>query len=177
MADPDPPAGFRKKSSFMSKLIEFLLVTLIAGGAGVGLTAMNPPPAPAPDPSAANKPPPGKLAPEKKPGEKAEAAAACGPGGSNMIDMPPIVTNIANPSDTWIRLEASLVFDAKTLPHPEIVAAEIATDELAYLHTVSISELQGPIGLENIRQDLRDRAYVRSGGKVEDLLIKTLVLQ
>lgn len=176
MTEPDPPAGFKKKSSFMSKLIEFLLVTLIAAGAGVGLTAMNPPPT-APDPGAANKPPPGKLAPEKKPGEKTEAAVACGPGGPNMIDMPPIVTNIANPSDTWIRLEASLVFDAKTLQHPEVVAAEIATDELAYLHTVAVNELQGPIGLENIRQDLRDRAFVRSGGKVSDLLIKTLVLQ
>jgi flagellar FliL protein len=177
MAEPDPAASFKKKSSFMSKLIEFLLVTLIAAGAGVGLTAMNPPPPPPPDPGAASKPPPGKLAPEKKPGDKAQSAVACGSGGSNMIDMPPIVTNIASPADTWIRLEASLVFDAKTLPHPEVVAAEIATDELAYLHTVSVNELQGPIGLENIRQDLRDRAFVRSGGKVTDLLIKTLVLQ
>ncbi len=94
-----------------------------------------------------------------------------------MIDMPPIVTNVASPADVWIRLEASMVFDAKTLPHPEVVAAELATDELAYLHTVSVNQLQGPIGLENIRQDLRDRAFVRSGGKVTDLLIKTLVLQ
>ena len=94
-----------------------------------------------------------------------------------MIDMPPIVTNIANPADTWLRLEAVMVFDPKTLPHPEVVAAEVATDELAYLRTVSASELQGPIGLENIRQDLRDRASVRSGGKVTDLLLKTLVLQ
>lgn len=176
MAEPDPPAGFKKKPSFMSKLIEFLLITLIAGGAGVGLAAMNPPP-PGPDPRSATKPAPGKLAPEKKPGERTEAAAACGPGGPNMIDMPPIVTNIASPADIWIRLEATLVFDAKTLQHPEVIAAEIATDELAYLHTVSVNELQGPIGLENIRQDLRDRAYVRSGGKVTDLLIKTLVLQ
>ncbi len=174
MAEPDPPAGGKKKPSFMSKLIEFLLVTLIAGGAGVALTAMNPPP---PDSTAADKPRPGKLAPEKKQGEKPESAAACGSGGPNLIDMPPIVTNIATPADTWIRLEASIVFDAKTLPHPEVVAAEIATDELAYLHTVSIAELQGPIGLENIRQDLRDRAFVRSGGKVSDLLLRTLVLQ
>ena len=177
MAEPDSPANFKKKTSFMSKLIEFLLVTLIAAGAGVGLTAMNPLTPSALDPSAANKPPPGKLAPEKKQGEKMAAPVACGPGGPDMIDMPPIVTNIASPADTWIRLEASLVFDAKTSQHPQVVAAEIATDELAYLHTVSVNELQGPIGLENIRQDLRDRAFVRSGGKVSDLLIKTLVLQ
>jgi flagellar FliL protein len=175
MADPDPKAGKKKTPSFMSRLIEFLLVTLIAAGAGVGLTAMNPPPPP--KAGAGDSPPPGKLTPQKKPGETAASAVACGRGGSNMIDMPPIVTNVASPADVWIRLEASMVFDAKTLPHPEVVAAEIATDELAYLHTVSVNELQGPIGLENIRQDLRDRAYVRSGGKVTDLLIKTLVLQ
>ena len=175
MADPDPQPRQKKKPSFMARLIEFLLVTLIAAGAGVGLTAMAP--SQRPPNAGAGATPPGKLAPEKKPGDKTAAAPACGPGGSNMIDMPPIVTNIAAPADVWIRLEASLVFDAKTLPHPEVVAAEIATDELAYLHTVSINELQGPIGLENIRQDLRDRAYVRSGGKVSDLLIKTLVLQ
>jgi len=57
------------------------------------------------------------------------------------------------------------------------MAAEIATDELAYLRTVSVAELQGPIGLENLRQDLRDRAQVRSNGKVTELLLKTLVLQ
>jgi flagellar FliL protein len=176
MADPAAQAGHNKKPTFMARLIEFLLVTLIAAGAGVGLIAMNPP-SPPRSAGAGDRPPPGKLAPEKTPGDKTASAPACGSGGSNMIDMPPIVTNVASPPDVWIRLEATLVFDAKTLPHPEVVAAEIATDELAYLHSVSINELQGPIGLENIRQDLRDRAFVRSGGKVSDLLIKTLVLQ
>jgi len=176
MAEPDPSARPKGKSSFVAKLIEWLVVTLIAAGAGAALTAINPP-APPPDRSAGAKPAPGKLSSEKKPAESAKAAAVCGPGGPSMIDMPPIVTNIANPADTWVRLEASIVFDPKALPHPDVVAAEIATDELAYLRTVTVSELQGPIGLENIRQDLRDRAVVRSGGKVTDLLLKTLVLQ
>jgi flagellar FliL protein len=169
--------GAKKKSSFMATLIEWLVVTLIAGGAGFALAAMAPPAA-APDKANADKPPPGKLAVEKKPDAgKGEDAAVCGAGGPGMIEMPAIVTNIAQPADTWVRLEASIVFDPKTLSHPEVVAAEIATDELAYLRTVSVTELQGPIGLENIRQDLRDRAYVRSDGKVTDLLLKTLVLQ
>jgi flagellar FliL protein len=172
MAEAEPQAGAKKKSSFMSMLIEWLLVTLIAGGAGAGLSAMHPSPPP-------DKP--GEAAMAKK-GEKKEelkpqvAVADCGPGPS-LADLPPIVTNLANPSDTWVRLEAAIVFDPKTLPHPDVVAAEIATDELAYLRTISVQELQGPIGLENIRQDLRDRALVRSNGKVIDLLLKTLVLQ
>ncbi len=76
------------------------------------------------------------------------------------------MTNIGAPADVWVRVEASIVFDAKTTPHPEILAAEIATDELAYLRTIAIAQLEGPIGLENIRQDLdrpRARAFGRQG--------------
>ena len=172
MAEAEPQAGAKKKSSFMSMLIEWLLVTLIAGAAGAALTTLRPPPAAA----TASEATPGKLADKKEEETKAEAAANCGPGPS-LVDLPPIVTNLANPSDTWVRLEAAIVFDPKGLPHPDVVAAEIATDELAYLRTISVQELQGPIGLENIRQDLRDRALVRSNGKIIDLLLKTLVLQ
>lgn len=174
MADAEAPATAPKKKSFMSTLIEWIVATLIAAGAGVALAAMAPPPPP--EKTTTEKGPPGKLSAEKKEGEKT-AVAACIPGGPGIIDLPPIVTNIANPPDTWVRLEASIVFDPKTLPHPEVIAAEIATDELAYLRTVSVTDLQGPIGLENIRQDLRDRAMVRSGGKIDELLLKTLVLQ
>jgi flagellar FliL protein len=91
--------------------------------------------------------------------------------------MPPIVTNLGAPKDTWIRLEASIVFDAKTIPHPETLADEIASDELAYLRTVSLSQIEGPIGLQNIRQDLNERAAIRSNGKVSELIIRTLVVQ
>jgi flagellar FliL protein len=177
MADADPPAAAgKKKSSLMGSIIEWLIVTIIAAGAGAAMTMMNPQPL-TPDKAGADRAPAGKLGSEKKEGEKVEVAANCSAGGPSIVDMPPIVTNIANPADTWVRLEAAIVFDPKTTLHPEIVAAEIATDELAYLHTVSVSELQGPIGLENLRQDLRDRAQIRSNGKVTELLLKTLVLQ
>ena len=169
MAEAEPQAGAKKKSSFMSILIEWLLITLIAAGAGFGLAAMAPPPPPDKEEKLSNKLP--------KNGEAAaEKASACAPGPA-IIEMPPIVTNIASPPDTWVRLEASIVVDPKALPKADIVAAQIAADELAYLRTLSVNELQGPIGLENIRQDLRDRAAVRSQGKVVDLLLKTLVLQ
>jgi flagellar FliL protein len=89
----------------------------------------------------------------------------------------PIVTNLGAPQDTWVRLESSIVFDPKTLLHPEAVASQIGDDILAYLRTVSLHQLEGPIGLENIRQDLNERAATRSGGKVHALVIKTLVVQ
>ena len=94
-----------------------------------------------------------------------------------MVDLPPIVTNIGTPTDVWARVEASIVLDGKNVEHPEILAGEIASDELAYLRTLNIAQVEGPIGLENVRQDLADRAYVRSGGKVSEFILKTLVLQ
>jgi flagellar protein FliL len=109
--------------------------------------------------------------------EKPADTAARRPEPSTLFDLPPVITNLGSPQDTWIRFEGSIVFDAKTLPHPEAVAGEIGDDFLAYLRTVSLKQLEGPIGLRNIRQDLKERAMTRSGGKVRELVIRTLVVQ
>ena len=74
------------------------------------------------------------------------------------------MTNLGAPQDTWVRLEGSIIFDPRTLQHPDAVAGRIGDDILAYLRTVSLRQLEGPIGLENIRQDLNERAAIRSDG-------------
>jgi flagellar protein FliL len=161
---PDLKPAAPKGSPVKKAIAECLVVTLIAAAAGVASATLSGSPSPALSPAA----------------PRASASAAvptCGAVASNLLDLPPIVTNIGAPADTWVRMEASIVFDAKTTPHPEIVAAEIATDELAYLRTITLAQLQGPIGLENIRQDLTDRAVIRSGGKVSELVLRTLVAQ
>jgi len=143
--------------SLLQTVLATLVVTVVAGAMGA-LFAVPPP---APEPTAKTEPTPGGVV----------------PAASGLFEMPPIVTNIGSPKDTWIRLEASIVFDAKTVQHPEALAEDIAGDELAYLHTVALSQVEGPIGLENIRQDLNERAAIRSGGKVSELVIRTLVVQ
>jgi flagellar FliL protein len=160
----EKPTASPKKSSGKAIVIEWFLLTLIAAGAGIAIALFNP---------AASLPD----AASKSQGAGATASIACSEQTTNLLDLPPVVTNIGAPADTWVRLEASIVFDGKTTPHPEVIAAEIATDELAYLRTVTITQMQGPIGLENMRQDLTDRAVVRSGGKVNELILRTLVVQ
>jgi flagellar protein FliL len=155
------PAGF----SLRKALVEWSLVSLIAASAGAMLATLVP--ATPPSSSIASAASTSGAAP----------VPVCATSTSNLMDLPPIVTNLNSPSDIWVRVEASIVFDAKTTPHPEIVAAEIATDELAYLRTIGLTQLQGPIGLENIRQDLTDRAVTRSGGKVSEFVLRTLVVQ
>ncbi len=146
-----PPPG----KGFKSALIEFLIVALIGAGAGAGFELLRP---------AANGPDKPK-----------QAAARAEP--STVYDLSPIVTNLGAPQDTWIRMEGSIVFDPKVLPHPEAVAARISGDALAYLRTVTLKQLEGPIGLEAIRDDLNERAATRSDGKIREFVIRTLVVQ
>jgi flagellar protein FliL len=115
---------------------------------------------------------PGKTAgAEEKPGAPSPEASA------KMVDLPPIVTNLGAPQETWIRLEASLLIDPKAAPQSEAMSAEIAGDILAFLRTTSLSQIQGPAGLQNLRDDLNERASIRSGGNVKELVIRTLVVQ
>jgi flagellar FliL protein len=153
-----PQGATVKGPSRRGLLIEFAIVICLAACAGAALETWRPAAAPSSD-------------------KPADAPARAPPQDSTVVDLPPIVTNLGAPPDTWVRLEGSIIFDTKTLPHPEAVAEQIGDDVLAYLRTVSLHQLEGPIGLENIRQDLNERAATRSGGKVRGFVIRTLVVQ
>lgn len=88
----------------------------------------------------------------------------------------PIVTNIASPERTWIRLEASIVLDAEGAD-AKALAAAITEDTVAYLRTLSLPLMEGSSGLLHLREDINDRARIRSGGKVRDLIIHTLIVE
>jgi flagellar FliL protein len=96
---------------------------------------------------------------------------------AKLFDLPAVVTNLGSPQETWVRLEASLLIDPKAAPQSEALGAEIAGDILAFLRTTSLSQIQGAAGLQNLRDDLNERAAIRSGGSVKELVIRTLVVQ
>ena len=154
-----PQGAAVKEPSRRGSLIELAIVICLAACAGAAFEVWRPAAPPAAD----------------KPAELLAGAPPTQP--ATIVDLPPIVTNLGAPQDTWVRLEGSIIFDPKTLPHPEAVAGQIGDDVLAYLRTVSLHQLEGPVGLENIRQDLNERAATRSGGKVRGFVIRTLVVQ
>jgi flagellar protein FliL len=158
MSDSVSTQGVAAKDSPRVSLSELAIVICMAASAGAAFEAWRPG-----APAAADKP--------------AESLASAPAQPSTIVDLPPIVTNLGSPQDTWVRLEGSIIFDPNALSHPEAVASQIGDDVLAYLRTVSLHQLEGPIGLENIRQDLNDRAATRSGGKVRGFVIRTLVVQ
>ncbi len=153
----EPAVAEAPSPSVKQTIVGTLVVTVIAAAMGA-LFEVSPPPTEASQ-------------------IEAGAAGPHAPASAGVFDMPPVVTNLGAPQDTWIRLEASIVYDAKAVPNPEALAGEIAGDELAYLRTVTLKQIEGPIGLENIRQDLNERASIRSEGKVTELIIRTLVVQ
>ena len=159
MSDSALPQGVAVRESRSGSLIEWAIVVCLAASAGAAFEALRPAPT-TPD----------------KPSQESTASAAPDQA-STIVDLPPIVTNLGAPQDTWVRREGSIIFNPKTLPHPEAMAGQIGDDVLAYLRTVSLHQLEGPIGLENIRQDLNERAAARSGGKVHAFVIRTLVVQ
>ena len=96
---------------------------------------------------------------------------------ATLRELPPIVANLVAPAEAWVRLEGSLVLDPDGLPQADVIVREIADDTLAYLRTLSLPELQGAAGLANLRQDLAERAGIRSAGKAKEFIIHTLVVQ
>jgi flagellar FliL protein len=88
----------------------------------------------------------------------------------------PIVTNLASPERTWIRLEASIVIDDDGADAKGLAAA-VTEDTMAYLRTLSLPLIEGASGLLHLRADLNDRVRIRSGGKVRDLIIHTMIVE
>jgi flagellar FliL protein len=158
MSDSASAQGVAAKRSPRESLIEMAIVIGLAVCAGAAFEALRPASAPRPD-------------------KPAETPASAPVEMATVVDLPAIVTNLGAPQDTRVRLEGSIIFDPKTLAHPEAAAGQIGDDVLAYRRTVSLHQLEGPIGLENIHQDLNERAATRSGGKVRAFVIRTLVVQ
>jgi flagellar FliL protein len=98
-------------------------------------------------------------------------------GTARLRKLSPIVTNLGTPANNWARVEASMVTDSMNDEDAGILAAHISEDIVTYLRTASASQFEGARGLQHFRDDLTDRANVRSSGKVRELIIETLVIQ
>ncbi len=151
-----------KKASSLALVVEMAFLTCFAVGAG-GLFGML------------------VLGGADNAGTKPEPAVSQGqkPRYSEMASLrplPAIVTNLASPQKTWIRLEASIVF-VDAAADSNALAAAVAEDVVAFLRTVPVAQLEGPSGFLHLREDLNDRARLRSAGKVRELVIQSLVLE
>jgi flagellar FliL protein len=98
-------------------------------------------------------------------------------GDTATLSLPPVITNLAEPANIWIRLQASIIFDAKSLKRPDLLSTQIGGDIVSFLRTLSLAQLGGASGLLHLREDLNERAKIRSGGLVRELVLQSMVVQ
>lgn len=168
-AAADDSEGAPKKSGLIITLAVVAVLSVAAAGGGWLLGGML-----APQKAAEEKAATMHIEHDKRKQEQAAKKEEISTEENGVVLLQPLTTNLAYPSDTWIRLEVSLLFRDK----PDVATAEdIHQDLMAYLKTVSLQEISGPRGFENLRDDLQDRARLRSHGRVEKLMLRTFVIE
>lgn len=146
------------RAGFLAALV---LLTLLAGGTGLGLAYIVHERAARATPSEATPAPePLRYTP-----------------GSSLFRLEPIVTNLRYPRETFIRADIALVLDEPDEAARARLAAEVSGDIMAYLRTIDLARLEGASGLQFLREDLSERATIRSEGRVRELILETLVVQ
>lgn len=180
MAITDETEPVKKGPSMVVQIVIMLVLTLVALGLGwgAGMYLKNQAAPAAADAAPAETPIPGTdhskkddhgAAPEEhKEGEKPASGAPI------VVALEPITTNLAAPNKTWVRLEASIVFDG---PPAAGMADLVHQDVLAYMRNVKLHQIEGPSGFQHLRADLDERARVRSDGHVTQVLIRTLLFE
>ncbi|MFD1695818.1 flagellar basal body-associated FliL family protein [Roseibium aestuarii] len=94
-----------------------------------------------------------------------------------IVKMRPLVTNLDAPGDAWVRVEGVLVLSGAEVDDVDLLTAHVEEDLLAYLHSLRLAQLEGAVGLQHLREDLNERARLRSQGAVSEVILQTLVIQ
>jgi flagellar FliL protein len=165
------PAPAAKKPSIVLSIVGFVLVTLLAAGSGVGiawqLQSMKS--------NAATK------AVDSHGGTEAAAGAGSKSPiaeGTIIKPLPSILTNLAdqNTKKPGVRVDISLLLP-KGLPQEDEMVALLAQDIVAFLRTVTTTQIEGPTGFQMLREDLEDIARIRSQGKARGLVIRSFMIE
>jgi flagellar FliL protein len=96
--------------------------------------------------------------------------------GMKLIPLAPIVANLAAPQDTWIRIESSVLLQGVD-QGADALAASLSEDIVAYLKTATLAQFEGPSGFQNLREDILDRAAIRDGEHIKDVVIHGVVIE
>ncbi len=174
MANTEDQPGNDKSPSLLLQGAVLLALTLLAVGggwfAGSYLKHDSLARTPVPEPTSIV---PGRDGHGNEAGTDGSEGAEGGPLRS-IAALEPITTNIATPSDTWVRMELSVVFSA---PPGEDLVRAIHQDFLAYMRTVTLNQIEGASGFQHLKTDLAERARIRSNGLATELMIRTLLFE
>ncbi|MBW8283167.1 MAG: flagellar basal body-associated FliL family protein [Rhizobium sp.] len=161
----------KKKSATLMLIAAIAVLTLVGGAGGWLIGSLLAP----------------KIAAVEEAKKAAEAEKAAGAEGkaedglpridaeaNGIVQLEPITTNLAYPSESWIRLEVALLFNGAT---DVKIAEDVHQDILAYLRTVSLQQIEGPRGFQYLKDDIQERVDLRSEGRVSKVMFRTFVIE
>ncbi|PDT27804.1 flagellar basal body protein FliL [Rhizobium sp. L9] len=167
MADEDISAGQSKKKSGLLTIVGIAALTLLGAGGGWAVGTIV-----APEIKGAKEVEQAKEADAKKKAE--EGLARISTEANNVVQLEPITSNLAYPSENWVRLEVALLFNG---PPDVKIAEDIHQDILAYVRTVSLQQIEGPRGFQYLKDDIQERVDLRSQGRVSKVMFRTFVIE
>lgn len=183
MEDLDTASPAAKGASKVMTIAALVVLTLLAGGGGWLVGGVI-----APKPLSVEE---AKIVEEAKAAVAHKKAREAGEGGkegnkkdeglpriateaNGVVQLDAITTNLAYPTENWIRLEVALLFKGA----PDVaMAEEIHQDIAAYMKTVSLQQIQGPRGFQYLKDDIEERVDLRSEGRVTNVIFRTFVIQ
>ncbi|CAN7211794.1 flagellar basal body-associated FliL family protein [Rhizobium sp. LjRoot30] len=163
--------GKKKKSGAISLVIALAVLTAIGGGGGWVIGGVL---AGKLQPAAEEKAADAKKEKEGEKKKEGEGLPHISNETTGVVALEPITTNLAYPSESWIRLEVALMFKDK----PDVkVSEDVHQDILSYLRTVSLQQIEGPRGFQYLRDDIQERVDQRSQGRVTKVMFRTFVIE
>jgi len=170
MAETEAAGGQSKKATIMT-IVGLAVLTLLGAGGGWVVGDMV-----APSIKGAEQAEQAKAAKDEA-AQKKEGEAGLpriSPEANNIVQLEPITTNLAYPSESLVRLEVALLFNG---PPDVKVAEDVHQDILAYVRTVSLQQIEGPRGFEYLKDDIQERVDLRAQGRVSKVMFRTFVVE
>ena len=96
---------------------------------------------------------------------------------SQIVAIKPIIVNLAGVEKAFVRVQGSIVFNEVDEENSELLVSQVESDIAAYLRTLKVSDLEGATGLQNLREDLDQRAKTRADGIIREFILETMVIQ
>jgi flagellar FliL protein len=98
------------------------------------------------------------------------------PSDALEITVPSIIMDLSGEPKARVRLDVSIVAVHGT-SRSSVLPNEVREDIITYLKGLTVADIQGVRGLQNLREQLEDRAKIRGRGAILGLLIGGFVIE
>jgi flagellar protein FliL len=158
--------------SLIAVIVPVLLLTLVAAGGGFVVASLSSA-KPAIEISAHAE----SVAEDTPNPEETATVAKHEENGGIIKQLAPIITNLASPKDTWMRIEVSLVINPEAQAEQDMIAVQSSDQILTMLRTVSLPQIEGPSGFLHFKEDINDLLRENSANKIKQVLINSMVVE